>query len=105
MSPLHLVTSSGASRAVRKAFGELVEQRCRTPRLTAVELKAMLDRGEDVVVLDSRPLREFRNMCIPGGIDVPGAELAYQVHDIATSDRTMVVVNCAGHTRGIIGAQ
>ena len=88
-----------------KAFGELVEQRRGTPHISAVELKAMLDRGEDVVVLDSRPLREFRNMCIPGGIDVPGAELAYRVHDIATSDRTTVVVNCAGRTRSIIGAQ
>jgi rhodanese-related sulfurtransferase len=88
-----------------KAFGELVEQKCGTPHLTAAELKAKLDAGEDVVVLDSRPLREYRNMCIPGGIDVPGAELVYRVHDIAPSPRTMVVVNCAGRTRSIIGAQ
>jgi rhodanese-related sulfurtransferase len=88
-----------------KAFGELVEQKCGTPHLTAAELKAKLDAGEDVVVLDSRPLREYRNMCIPGGIDVPGAELVYRVHDIAPSPRTKIVVNCAGRTRSIIGAQ
>jgi rhodanese-related sulfurtransferase len=44
-------------------------------------------------------------MCIPGGIDAPGAELAYRVHDVAPEADTLVVVNCAGRTRSIIGCQ
>ena len=44
-------------------------------------------------------------MCIPGGIDVPGAELVHRVHDLAPDPTTLVVVNCAGRTRSIIGAQ
>ncbi|MFQ5765029.1 MAG: rhodanese-like domain-containing protein, partial [Rhodospirillales bacterium] len=88
-----------------KAFGEFIEARCATPRVTADELNAMLDRGEDVVVLDSRPFDEYQNMSIPGGIDVPGAELVLRVHDIAPDPGTAVVVNCAGRTRSIIGAQ
>jgi len=44
-------------------------------------------------------------MCIPGGIDAPGAELAYRVHDAAPDADTLVVVNCAGRTRSIIGCQ
>jgi rhodanese-related sulfurtransferase len=44
-------------------------------------------------------------MNIPGGIDVPGAELAYRVHDLAPDPETLVVVNCAGRTRSIIGCQ
>src|SRR5262249_60126429 len=36
---------------------------------------------------------------------VPGAELVLRIHDIAPSAETMVVVNCAGRTRSIIGAQ
>ena len=88
-----------------KAFGEYVEETCHTPNITAPELKARLDAGDDVVVLDSRPMDEFRRMNIPTAIDVPGAELAYRVHDIAPSPDTTVVVNCAGRTRSIIGAQ
>ncbi|HEY0522778.1 MAG TPA: rhodanese-like domain-containing protein [Stellaceae bacterium] len=88
-----------------KAFGEFVEHRCDTPRLDAAELKAKLDAGEDVLILDSRPMSEYRVMSIPGGIDCPGAELVYRVHDLVKSPDTLVVVNCAGRTRSIIGAQ
>jgi len=44
-------------------------------------------------------------MNIPGGIDVPGAELVYRVHDMVPDPETLIVVNCAGRTRSIIGAQ
>ena len=88
-----------------KAFGEFVEHAENTPRMAAQEVKARLDAGEKVVILDSRPLAEYRNMSIPGGIDCPGAELVYRVHDIAEAPDALVVVNCAGRTRSIIGAQ
>jgi rhodanese-related sulfurtransferase len=88
-----------------KAFGEFIETRYATPHITAAELKAMRDRGDKLVIVDSRPMDEFLNMCIPGGIDVPGAELALRIHDIAPDPATTVVVNCAGRTRSIIGAQ
>ena len=38
-------------------------------------------------------------------MNVPGAELVLRVHDMAPSPDTLVVVNCAGRTRSIIGAQ
>jgi rhodanese-related sulfurtransferase len=88
-----------------KAFGEFIEASVQTPHIAAAELKARLDAGEDVVVLDSRPLEEYRVMSIPGAVDCPGAELVYRAHDLAPSPRTLVVVNCAGRTRSIIGAQ
>ena len=88
-----------------KAFGEFVEVRYETPRITAAELQARRDAGDDLVVLDSRPMDEYAVMNIPGGIDCPGAELAYRVHDLAPDPATAVVVNCAGRTRSIIGAQ
>ena len=88
-----------------KAFGEHVEHRDNTPRIAAAELKAKLDAGEDLVVLDSRPMNEYRVMSIPGGLDCPGAELVYRVHQAAPRPETLVVVNCAGRTRSIIGAQ
>ncbi|MBS28633.1 MAG: thiosulfate sulfurtransferase [Alphaproteobacteria bacterium] len=88
-----------------KAFGEAVEHHYGTPSVDATELKAMKDRGDDLVVLDARTFAEYRNMNIPGGISVPGGELAYRVRDLAPSPDTTVVVNCAGRTRSILGAQ
>jgi rhodanese-related sulfurtransferase len=88
-----------------KAFGEFIEVNFETPHIPAAELQAMKDRGEDLVIVDSRPMPEFENMSIPGGIDVPGAELALRIHDIAPDPDTTIVVNCAGRTRSIIGAQ
>ena len=88
-----------------KAFGEHIEHHDGTPRIAAAELKAKLDAGENLVVLDSRPLNEYRVMNIPGAFDCPGAELVYRVHQAAPDPETLVVVNCAGRTRSIIGAQ
>ena len=88
-----------------KAFGEVVEHEANTPNLSAQELKAKLDAGEKLVILDSRPMDEYRAMSIPGGIDCPGAELVRFAHDVAPSPDTLIVVNCAGRTRSIIGAQ
>jgi len=88
-----------------KAFGELVEAIRHTPSLSAEEVKQVLDARTDVVVLDARRFEEFRAMSIPRGISVPGGELALRVHDIAPSHDTLVIVNCAGRTRSIIGAQ
>ncbi len=88
-----------------KAFGEFVEHHDDTPRIPSAELDAMMRAGERLVVLDARPIEEFRRMCIPGAIDVPGAELAWRVHDLAPDPSITVVVNCAGRTRSIIGCQ
>jgi rhodanese-related sulfurtransferase/predicted metal-dependent enzyme (double-stranded beta helix superfamily) len=88
-----------------KAFGEVVEHENDTPRIDAADLQKLVDAKTDLVILDSRPMPEFNNMSIPGGIDCPGAELVYRVKDLVPNPETLVVVNCAGRTRSIIGAQ
>jgi rhodanese-related sulfurtransferase/predicted metal-dependent enzyme (double-stranded beta helix superfamily) len=88
-----------------KAFGEVVEHGNDTPRIDAADVQKLLDSKADMVILDSRPLPEFTNMSIPGGIDCPGAELVYRVKDFVPRPETLVIVNCAGRTRSIIGAQ
>ncbi len=88
-----------------KAFGEIVEHKNHTPHITAAALKERLDAGEKILIVDSRPIGEFRNMSIPGAYDCPGAELVYRVPERLDSADTLVVVNCAGRTRSIIGAQ
>jgi rhodanese-related sulfurtransferase len=88
-----------------KAFGEFVEHRFETPRIPPQELKRLQDAGTKLVILDSRPYDEYHRMNIPGGVDAPGAELVYRVHDLVPDPATLVVVNCAGRTRSIIGCQ
>jgi rhodanese-related sulfurtransferase len=88
-----------------KAFGEFVEHSCRTPGIAAEELEGLLRTGADLVVLDSRPLDEYVRVSIPTAVNVPGAELVLRAREIAPSPHTTVVVNCAGRTRSIIGAQ
>lgn len=88
-----------------KAFGEFVEHIDETPNITSEELHTKRAAGEDVIVLDSRPLAEYLDMTIPGAINVPGAELAYRVGTMVPDPSTQIVVNCAGRTRSIIGAQ
>lgn len=88
-----------------KAFGEVVEHDADTPRIPAEELNAMMTRGENMVIVDGRTPAEHNRMSIPGGISVPNAEMIYRIHDLAPDPETTVVVNCAGRTRSIIGAQ
>ena len=88
-----------------KAFGEWVEHHFATESVDAPELKSWLDAGRDMVVLDSRTAEEFARMTIPSAINVPGGELVYRVGDLAPDPKTLVVVNCAGRTRSILGAE
>jgi rhodanese-related sulfurtransferase len=88
-----------------KAFGEWVEHHYGTESIDAADLKALMDRGERMVILDSRPLDEFTRMSIPGGVNVPGGELAYRIASLVPDPDTLVVVNCAGRTRSIMGAE
>ncbi len=88
-----------------KLFGELVEHVCHTPRITAQELVRMKQAGENFVIVDGRPLSEYRNMTIPGSTCCPNAELPYRIPTMVRDPNTKIVVNCAGRTRSIIGAQ
>ncbi|MBU2410152.1 MAG: sulfurtransferase, partial [Gammaproteobacteria bacterium] len=88
-----------------KTFGELAERVYHTPRVSADQLSAMLERGEPVVVLDGRPVNEFRKMNIPTAICCPNGELPYRIRQLVPDDATPIVINCAGRTRSIIGAQ
>lgn len=88
-----------------KAFGEFVEIHYATPHISAHEFQERRDRGEDIVLIDSRPFDEYNWITIPGAIDCPGGELVLRVREIVKTETTLVVVNCGGRTRSIIGAQ
>ncbi len=88
-----------------KTFGELIEHARHTPRVSAAELHRLQRAGENVVVLDGRPFAEYQRMSIPGGICCPNGELGLRYRDLVPDPTTRIVVNCAGRTRSIIGAQ
>lgn len=44
-------------------------------------------------------------MNIPGAICCPNGELAYRIRSLVPDDSTPVIINCAGRTRSILGAQ
>ena len=88
-----------------KAFGELVEHRRHTPSLAAEQVHALIDDRADIAILDARRFDEYETMNIPGSTSVPGAELVLRAQAVAPDPDTMIIVNCAGRTRSIIGAQ
>jgi rhodanese-related sulfurtransferase len=95
------------SNVISKDFGEKMEVVHHVPEIEATELHARMERGDKLVILDTRTPEEYQRFCIPGGRSVPGGELALRITDI-TKDldpETAVIVNCAGRTRSIIGTR
>ncbi|MGI9522510.1 MAG: rhodanese-like domain-containing protein [Hyphomicrobiaceae bacterium] len=88
-----------------KTFGELLETIRRTPHLTPGELANMQREGHDHLVVDGRPFGEFVKFSIPGGICCPNGELSLRIDPLTPDPTTPVIVNCAGRTRSILGAQ
>jgi rhodanese-related sulfurtransferase len=88
-----------------KAFGELVEARRHTPSLSADEVATLIEQRANIAIVDVRRFDEYGTMSIPTGTSIPGAELVLRVPALAPNPETTVIVNCAGRTRSIIGAQ
>lgn len=90
-----------------KDMGERLLMQEPVPEIDADELAAKLERGDPVIVLDSRTPAEFERSCIPGARSVPGGELPLEISDLLADPAAVagtVVVNCAGRTRSILGA-
>jgi rhodanese-related sulfurtransferase len=87
-----------------KTFGELVEHACDVPAISAEELQERRRADANLVVVDGRPLDEYRKFSIPGAVCCPNGELAYRIGALAPDPDTTIVVNCAGRTRSIVGA-
>lgn len=88
-----------------KAFGELVEHNRHTPWLAAPDVAGLIESKANIRILDVRRFDEYTTMNIPGSISVPGGELVLRALEAAPDPATTIIVNCAGRTRSIIGAQ
>ena len=95
------------SNVISKDFGEHMEVLHHVPEIDAKELHDRIERGDKLVILDSRTPEEYQRFCIPGGRCLPGGELSLRITDITKDldSDTTVIVNCAGRTRSIIGTR
>ncbi len=84
-----------------KAFGERVHHERNIPDISPEELKALQESPADLAILDARTPEEYGRFRIPGGVNVPGGDLILWAEELR--HKPMVVVNCAGRTRSIIG--
>ena len=88
-----------------KTFGELLELEHHTPNLNAEEIAALQTDRPNHIIVDSRPYEEYSRFNIPGGICCPNGELALRIGELVPDPETTIVVNCAGRTRSILGAE
>jgi rhodanese-related sulfurtransferase len=91
--------------APSKAFGELVDATLHPPMIDPADLFDRISHHDDLVVVDVRRFDEYQTMSIPSALSVPGGELVREFPVLTESDDALVVVNCAGRTRSIIGTQ
>ena len=101
----HGLTVFAGVNVPSKAFGEIAEEIFHTPHISAKELHRRQQGGENLVILDGRPFQEYQKMNIPGSVCCPNGELALYIDDLVPDEETTIVINCAGRTRSIIGAQ
>lgn len=90
-----------------KDYGEKIAVQRKTPHLTPDEIVERQSRGERILILDSRTREEYERSHVPGAFSVPGAELPKRIRtliDAPENRDATIVVNCAGRTRSILGA-
>lgn len=92
--------------APSKSFGEVVEHELGTTSITALQLKARMDGGDDnFLLVDGRTPEEFNRMTIPTSTSCPNAELSLRYKAMLANPEQDIIVNCAGRTRSLIGAE
>jgi len=88
-----------------KEFGERVHVEFNVPEIEPTDLRSRIDRGEPFLIFDARTPEEYARFCVPGGLNVPGGDLILWAEELENKANIPVVINCAGRTRSIIGAQ
>src|SRR5213596_1788634 len=88
-----------------KVFGERALHECKTPQLAPHELRKRIERGDDLVIVDTRTSEEYARGSLPGSWSVPGGELVLRIAELVRHPETTIVVHCGGRTRSYIGAE
>ena len=70
-----------------------------------VALKAKMDGGTAVIVVDARNPDEFAGGHIPGACNVPVSDMPSELDQIASAKNSLVVTTCGSSGRGEKAAQ
>jgi rhodanese-related sulfurtransferase len=85
-----------------KALGAFAQRALAIPEIEPEQLVRLLKSEPSPNLIDCRPFAEYQRGCIPGAVNCPGVELLRHMKQL---DADMTVINCAGRTRGLLGAQ
>jgi rhodanese-related sulfurtransferase len=88
-----------------KVFGEHVLHDRKTPEITPLELSALMAKGHDMVIVDTRTPEEYARGCLPGAWSMPGGELVLRIGELVERPDQTIVVHCGGRTRSYLGAE
>jgi len=99
-----LPTVSGTN-VPSKDFGEKIHVQDAVPEIEAKELYELIGRGASPRIFDARTEAEYERFSVPTARSLPGGELILHAWDLMQDQGTPLVINCAGRTRSIIGAQ
>jgi rhodanese-related sulfurtransferase len=87
-----------------KTLGELAETVWHPTTVDAARLRDWRTAGREFHLFDARPPAEYAKMHIPGARCLPNGELAHRFSASVADAETPIVINCAGRTRGLVGA-
>ena len=89
-----------------KSFKQIMDEARREIReVGADEVKARLERGDSVRVVDVREKEEYREGHLPGAISLPRGFLEMRVEETLPDKQAPIVAYCAGGTRSLIAAR
>ncbi len=69
--------------------------------LKTADLKAILDKGEKIILVDSRPAKRFAPSSLPGAINIPVDEFKTQANKLPANKDEILVFYCGGPTCGM----
>lgn len=87
-----------------KKFGEQVHHDKQVPSIRPEALQHLLEQHGRVAICDVRTPEEHSAACVPGAISMPSFDIAQHAYDLA-QNHDMLVLHCAGRTRGIIATR
>lgn len=74
----------------------------RVPDISAAELKARLDAGEDLLLLDVRELHEVQIAAIEGALVIPKGEIVQRMNELDTAQEIVVFCRMGGRSAQVI---
>jgi hypothetical protein len=69
-----------------------------TSEISIEELKATIDKGENFLLVDSRPGARYSESHLPGAISIPVCEMQELLQNLPTDKNKLLVFYCGGYT-------